>query len=281
MSYLDRIRACNAGDLSRYRPLIVAGHEVGHVAQEIADRLTEFPAVFHVGDDTVELDPALKTAAERTAAVATVSLNFHEQGILAGWWDEPYPVAVSFNAPLLLTVERGCAPCFGFRAYGVHINGIVRDGGETKMWVARRSRSKQSHPGLLDQIVAGGQPAGLTLMENVIKECAEEAGIPAALACRARPVGAITYFGERPEGLRDDVLFNYDLDLPADFRPFAADGEVEEFYLWSLDEVAERIRDTEDFKFNCNLVIIDFLIRHGVIPADHPDYVDISRGLHI
>ena len=281
MSYLERIRACNAGDLSAYRPLRVAGHGVGYVAPEMAERLAAFPGIFRVADDGVELDPALGTAEARTAAVAEVNRELHRQGLFVGWWDEFYPVAPSFGAPLLMAVERGSAPRFGLRAYGVHINGIVRDGSETKMWVARRSRGKRSHPGLLDQMVAGGQPAGLTLAENVVKECAEEAAIPADLACRAVPVGAITYLGERPEGLRNDVLFNYDLDLPADFTPVAADGEVEEFYLWSLDEVAARVRDTEDFKFNCSLVIIDFLVRHGVIAPDDPDYVDIVRGLHV
>jgi hypothetical protein len=36
----------------------------------------------------------------------------------------------------------------------------------------------------------------------------------------------------------------------------------------------------DDFKFNCALVVIDFLIRHGLIAPDHPDYVALVRGLH-
>ena len=36
----------------------------------------------------------------------------------------------------------------------------------------------------------------------------------------------------------------------------------------------------DDFKFNCHLVIIDFLIRHGLIGPDHPDYLDLISGLH-
>jgi hypothetical protein len=31
----------------------------------------------------------------------------------------------------------------------------------------------------------------------------------------------------------------------------------------TLDEVVTLIRDIDRFKFNCNLVIIDFLTRHG------------------
>jgi hypothetical protein len=47
-----------------------------------------------------------------------------------------------------------------------------------------------------------------------------------------------------------------------------------------IDEVAAIVRDTEQFKFNCNLVIIDFLVRHGLIGPDEPDYVAIAQGLH-
>ncbi len=43
--------------------------------------------------------------------------------------------------------------------------------------------------------------------------------------------------------------------------------------------MTEVVRDGFDFKFNCNLVIIDFLVRHGIIEPDHPDYLAITRGL--
>ena len=62
---------------------------------------------------------------------------------------------------------------------------------------------------------------------------------------------------ERPEGLRRDLLHCYDLDLPEDFVPRAADGEVESFELWPIARVLQTVRDTDDFKFNVNLVLID------------------------
>jgi len=164
-------------------------------------------------------------------------------------------------------------------AYGVHINGFVRDGDNLSMWVARRSRSKATYPGMLDNLVAGGQPIGISLRDNLVKECAEEAAIPAQLAATARLVGAVTYCWEKPAGLKPDCMFCYDLEMPPDFTPHAADGEVEEFHLWPLERVSDVVRDTADFKFNCNLVVIDFLVRHGRIPADDPDFLDIVRGL--
>ena len=57
------------------------------------------------------------------------------------------------------------------------------------------------------------------------------------------------------------------------------DGEVDAFYLWPIEQVAETVREGDEFKFNCALVAIDFLIRHGFIAADNPDYSDIVEGL--
>ena len=74
-------------------------------------------------------------------------------------------------------------------------------------------------------------------------------------------------------------MYCYDLELPADFRPVNTDGEVAGFELQPIEEVMARVRDTEDFKINCNLVIIDFLIRHGLIGPDEPDYLDLIQGL--
>ena len=49
------------------------------------------------------------------------------------------------------------------------------------MWIGRRARDKPTFPGMLDNFVAGGQPIGIGLMDNLIKEAAEEAGVPAAV----------------------------------------------------------------------------------------------------
>jgi hypothetical protein len=77
-------------------------------------------------------------------------------------------------------------------------------------------------------------------------------------------------------------MFCYDLELPRDFSPIAVDGEVESFHLMPIDEVATIIRHGFEFKFNCNLVIIDFLIRHGMLdPDSEPDYTALCEGLRI
>ncbi|HET6196511.1 MAG TPA: DUF4743 domain-containing protein, partial [Acetobacteraceae bacterium] len=59
----------------------------------------------------------------------------------------------------------------------------------------------------------------------------------------------------------------------------AADGEVHAFELWPVQRVFETVRDTSEFKYNCNLVLIDFFLRHGLLAADDPHFFDIVEGL--
>ena len=63
--------------------------------------------------------------------------------------------------------------------------------------------------------------------------------------------------------------------------PRNADGEVAAFFLWPVDKVMHVVASTREFKFNCNLVAIDFFIRHGFIAPDHPDYLALTQSLHL
>jgi len=281
MSLLDRIRTCQIWDRARYRPFRVAGQSVGWVTGDVAQRLRGFPKLFRISDASVDLDPGLTSFEARSEAVAEALLALKAEGLVRGWRNEPYPVGTDFYAPPLMQMERAAVPLFGVRAYGVHINGFVGAGEDLKLWVGKRAANKQTAPGKLDHIVAGGQPMGLSLMENVIKESAEEAGMEAALARQARPVGLVSYITERSEGLRNDICFAYDIALPDSFVPHNTDGEIESFSLWPIAEVRRRMAETEDFKFNVALVNIDFLIRHGHLSPDEPGYVDLVEGLRL
>jgi 8-oxo-dGTP pyrophosphatase MutT (NUDIX family) len=123
------------------------------------------------------------------------------------------------------------------------------------------------------------QPHGLSPGENVIKECAEEAGIPERLARQARSVGAVSYEEAQERGIKRDVLFCYDLELPVDFVPAPQDGEVESFQRLPIAEVASIIANTDRFKDNCNLVILDFLVRHGFLKPEQEGYLQVVAGL--
>ena len=258
----------------------VATQRVGWLRPEFAARLADWPDVFEIDDTRVAIRSTLDDFAARSAAVEGPLRALATTGLIDGWRDEAYPVMSVWGDPALLQMERAAVPHFGVRAWGVHMNGFVRREDGLHMWVATRARDKPTYPGMLDNTVAGGQPIGIGPHDNLIKECGEEAGIPELLAKQARPVGVISYCHETLDGAKPDQMFCYDLELPADFTPVNTDGEIDKFELWPIDRVAERVRDSFDFKFNCNLAIIDFLIRHGILkPENEPDYVDIVMGL--
>ena len=122
---------------------------------------------------------------------------------------------------------------------------------------------KRLDPGKLDHLAAGGISSGFTPEQTIIKEAEEEAGIPETLTQHAKLVSTLRYNAKRQEGLRRDTLFCYDLHLPSDFIPSPVDGEVAAFELLPLETVFRRVRDTYDFKFNVNIVLIDLFMRYG------------------
>ena len=128
--------------------------------------------------------------------------------------------------------------------------------------------------------MAGGQPHGLSLEANLIKEAWEEASLEASLAAKARPVGQIAYRCLLNDHVRDDVLFCYDLELPEEVTPRPQDDEVESFELWPLAEVLAQVRDSDDFKFNVNLVLMDFFLRHGALDKSDPEVAALAERLY-
>ncbi|MDR3518612.1 MAG: DUF4743 domain-containing protein [Azospirillaceae bacterium] len=277
MNYLRHIRTCNRHDPAGFVDFVAAGVRLGRVRHALARTLSRLPG-FAVSPDAIVL--AGDDFEERSAFVAGAVDHLIASGDIPGLRHEFYPGVPRRGAEPLFRIDRAAIVHFGIAAYGVHLNGFVRRPDGIHMWVAIRARDRAIAPGKFDNIVAGGQPIGLSLRENLIKEASEEAGMTVADSQRAQPVGAITYSFETPAGLKVDTMFLYDLELPSSFSPRNSDGEVEAFELWPLAAVAERVRLTDDFKFNVNLVVIDFMIRHGFLVPEHPEYLDLVRGLH-
>ncbi len=243
------IAACNNANLPGERIAFAIGTApVGWVRPDVARALAGFPAM--------TVSPTGATlAADAAGTLPAIGRMLADRG-LCRWRDEAFDVRANADGPVLATVDRGALPVLGVLAIGVHLNGLVRRPDGLHLWVARRAADRPLDPGKLDHLVAGGIPAGMTPRATLVKEAAEEAGMPAALAARAVETGTIDYAMERPEGLRHDRLICYDLELPEDFSPHAADGEAAGFDLWPVARVLARVRDTDDFKFNVNLVLI-------------------------
>jgi 8-oxo-dGTP pyrophosphatase MutT (NUDIX family) len=279
MPFSDHIRICNSYDPARALPFLAGNRRLGLVRRDNAEVLRGFPDVFRVAADAVKLmadgDPM---AISRTVAAVVDALVGERR--LPRRHGEAFDVAVRWGEAAVFRVDRGAVPFFGTRAYGVHVNGYRRNGDDFYLWIGRRAPDKRVAPNKLDNLVAGGIGSGHGALDTLIKEAEEEASIPARLSTTATPAGAVSYRMENQLGIRDDVLFVYDLETPADFVPKCNDGEIAEFTLMPAAAVLERVRDTRDFKFNVNLVILDFAVRHGLLRPDHPEYLEIVTGLH-
>ncbi|MCP4697944.1 MAG: DUF4743 domain-containing protein [Gammaproteobacteria bacterium] len=277
--FLNWLNECNACDCDDYVPFTIKGVPLGMVHKQKLSLFKEHPGVFSVSADEVGLNPALDNAEARTRAVDKIVRDWYAQGLFSGWRDEFYRVSASFTAVPELLIERAAASLFGVWKYGVHMNGFMWKNGRQHMWLARRSKHSPTWPGLLDQLVAGGLPAGLTPAETLIKECAEEAGIPAELARQAKPASLISYCTTQNNKFIRDAAFIYDLALPENFTPENTDGEVAGFYLWPIEKVIDKVAHTRELKPNANLAVIDFLVRHGYLDPADPHYVEIVKKL--
>ncbi len=278
--FLRHIEACNPPIDEPFVPWLIAEHTVGWLRPGFAEHLRQFPDVFQFdANNRLSLHPRLDSFDQRTETLRDVAHQLVADGVVTKYLDEPYPVTPAGREAALCALDRGVAAYFGLRTFGQHLNGFVRRDDGIHMWLGRRARDRILFPGALDNMVAGGLPQHLGMHENLLKECEEEASVPAPLAASAVPVGVVSYNRVAERGLRRDVLFCYDLELPPDFVPSNTDGEVESFMLVPLDEAARLVSETDEFKLNCNLVVIDFLVRHGWLTPGSSAYLPLVLGL--
>ena len=280
MALIDHILHANNANMSEFLPYKYQGEIIGWIHKNRMNLIEPWPQAFQIGKERIELPADLADYHSRSAVLSKVTENWRSNKLLSGWRNELYPVTSHFRKKPLAEIERAACPVLGLRSWGVHMTGYVRKPDGLHIWVARRAKNKPNYPGMLDNTVAGGQPIGLSPLENIIKEAGEEAGIPKTMAHRIKPVGMLSYRHQVREGLKPDQMFCFDMELPDDFYPRNTDGEVDSFDLIHSMEVLEIIRTSRDFKYNCNLCLIDFFIRHSLVtPENEPDYADLNIGL--
>ena len=310
---LDRVRNNNRAGDTLSVPFLVGNQHMGNVLPQAVQAFSDYPSVFSVTRKGLQLidhsDWCTTTTGDlvdlRSQAVHDVLLHLRHQNIipaLQGWRDERFAVRASFHAPPALFIERAAAVLFGVPAYGVFLNGYTveehrglddDDDDETKVvtgsiphhpthvWVGRRSTSKATWPGRLDSLAAGGLAAGVLPLQAMIQECAEEAGLDVS---QPRAASAVSYtgFNEDGWGLKRDVLFCFDLELPPDFQPRPVDGEMdsnEKIPVHTLLKLLAMPVSPDDsnnaWKPNVGVVLIDFLVRHGFVDVNDPAFLEL------
>ena len=255
---------------------MIGSIRVGYLRPEFVEKLSAWPDVFLIQENGAELGLPADTLSQKLDQVVKA---LHRQNVIADYLDEAYPITAESRDQVFGTLDRGAAVYFGIRTYGQHVNGYVCDRGQLKLWIARRAANRNHFPNRLDNFVAGGLPWPLSLAQNLQKESAEEAGVAIERVNCARAVGTVSYIHESPKGVKPETLYCYDLELPLDFEPTNTDDEVGDFMLMPVEEVMQIVAETDEFKPNCNLVIIDFLIRHGLIDPETEGYARMLKDL--
>jgi isopentenyldiphosphate isomerase len=201
---------------------------------------------------------------------------------LNGWRNEEYRI---LGATSDVKVERAGAGLFGITTTGVHMTVYTRSvDGEILLWVPKRSMTTKKNPGKLDSSVAGGVPAGIEPFECLVKEAAEEASLQQELTRRcAKAAGCVMEYNieEGGEGLLEPSLkYVYDMEIDRKTVLQPADTEVEEFRLMTAMEVKANIL-AGHYKPMCVMVLIDFLIRHGILTIENEkDYPELVARTH-
>lgn len=280
MAYLDCIRLCNNAQLADYMVWRIDGSIYGWISPSFVEHLLSHPRVFKSVNNELQFQAAVSTAEQRSFATDAIMRELHAQGVIDTWVGERYPVSLGYQQDAKLEVERAAAAYLGIKSFGVHVNGLVEKADGIYVWVGTRTLRKPFWPGKLDQMVAGGLPVGISLLDNLVKEAKEEANIPAELARQAKSVSTLSYRQSLKRGLENSTLFIYDLWLPERFIPENTDGEVEQFQLIPFAELAELTAQVTAFKDNCNLVNLDLLLRLGFISTTDPVYAGLKQALY-
>merc|ERR550532_2405140 len=202
-------------------PLLCSSVQVGFVPAQVVAQLQKYPQVFTVGKMAVTINEELTSPGERDKALETVLLDLKKQNLfeaLRGWRDECYDIKEHFSSPALFKMERSATPLFGVRQYGVHINGYVNHSSlGLCLWFQKRSLTKPTWPGMMDNFVGGGLSESMGVLEAAIKEAEEEANVPKELAVTMKAAGAVTFRQRSGKGIETEFVF--DLELPETFIP--------------------------------------------------------------
>ena len=275
------IAAATAHDARARLPFFIAhggrAQHAGAVARAHLGALARWP-------DALRLDDAALTltlpAPERTAFFEQANRALHAAGLITGWRDETYPVlaldnvpapALDDNAappPLLASIARAAARFWGTLTFGAHCNGWVAgaSGRPAALWIARRSFTKPTDPGLLDNLVGGGVPLGQSPAETVVREGWEEAGLTPPQMAALQPGRRFGVLRDVPEGLQRELISVFDLALPAGLVPHNQDGEVHSLALLPVAEALAHAA-AGDMTVDAALVTLDFALRHRLLAA--------------
>jgi len=207
-----------------------------------------------VTDEAVHVAAVPRQRLPLDVVMAQIARVLSENGCLRGWRDEL--LDVYGEGRRLCVLERAAMRPLGLLTKAVHLNAWSPDG---RLWLARRSDTKATDPGMWDTLVGGLASSSEPPDASLVRECFEEAGLFAADIQDRSPLRIITRLHRRlPEGYQvEDVLVS-DCVLADSVVPQNQDGEVSEIRLATIDE-AWALLQADEFTQEAEACILDSL----------------------
>jgi isopentenyldiphosphate isomerase len=246
-------------------PLFIGGHRCGWLFPGATEALSSLREV-RLSPNAAYFGEMLPPGEPLDRCLAEIALALKAAGCTPGWRNELLDVWSDSQgqneAPPVRVgaIERGVMRPLGLTTRAVHLSGWSKD---DRLWVARRSMTKATDPGMWDTLV-GGLVGNLEDPDlALVRESDEEAGLDAPDIATRTPLRTIAHMRRRlPEGFQTEAVLTCECVLPDHVTPSNRDGEVMEIQL--LDKVTLYQMLKEDaFTLEASIVITEDLLRRS------------------
>lgn len=241
-------------------PLFIAGEPCGTLFPGAVATVAGLSGV-QVTSGRADFGRNLASAQALNALLAEIANTLRQAGKTPGWRDELLDVLPDRpGSSPIAAIERGVMRPLGLITRAVHLSGWSQDG---KLWVARRSLTKATDPGMWDTLVGGlvsaGEPADLALE----RESDEEAGLDAADIQHRSPLRTITRMQRQiPEGYQCEEVLTCECVLTNGVMPKNRDGEVMEIDCFTPAKIYKMLL-AGDFTLEASIVLTEDLWRRA------------------
>lgn len=246
-------------------PLFIGGYHCGWLFPIAAEALSGLPGV-QLASNSAHFGKNLPSGAPLDTHLAEIALKLRAAGCTPGWRNELLDIWTlddkQLNHPTkrVAAIERGVMRPLGLMTKAVHLSGWSEDG---RLWVARRSLTKATDPGMWDTLVGG-------LVGNfedpdfaLVRESDEEAGLDAPDIVSRTPLRTIAHMKRRlPEGFQLEAVLTCECVLAPHVKPSNRDGEVMEIQLLDTETLYTLLKE-DAFTLEASIVITEDLMRRA------------------
>lgn len=246
-------------------PLVIGGQRCGWLFPGAAKALLSLKNV-KITATAAYFGEKLPPGAELDACLAEIALTLKNAGYTPGWRNELLDVWTAptgqDNVPTkrVGAIERGVMRPLGLTTRAVHLSGWSTD---QRLWVARRSLTKATDPGMWDTLV-GGLVGNLEDADfALVRESDEEAGLDAPDIAARTPLRTIAHMRRQlPEGFQTEAVLTCECVLADHVTPQNRDGEVMEIQLLEQETLYQMLKDNA-FTLEASIVITEDLWRRS------------------